>query len=74
MNSERNLSAMGENMVYFKSIRVEDLPQDVQDKAGDLTTLCAVHNHEGEQIALVATPRLAVHLAREHDMTPVSLH
>jgi hypothetical protein len=36
--------------------------------------LFAVHNAKGEQLALVATNEMAVHLALENDMQPVALH
>lgn len=74
MNTKFDLSAMGEGLVYFRDVAVADLPEDVQAQAEGFETICAVHNHTGEQIALVATPRLAAHLAREHKMQPVALH
>ena len=60
--------------VYVKPIDVADLPAEVRDQAGDLDHLFAVHNADGEQLALAATNALAVHLALENDLQPVSLH
>lgn len=74
MHTKHDLSAMGQGMVYFKPIAVADLPADMRAQAEGHEVICAVHNHEGEQIALVANPHLASHLAREHDMRPVALH
>ncbi|MDG1519625.1 MAG: DUF1150 family protein [Yoonia sp.] len=60
--------------VYVKPIDVADLPVELRDQAGDLDHLFAVHNADGEQLALAATNALAVHLALENDLQPVSLH
>lgn len=60
--------------VYVKPIDVADLPAELRDQAGDLDHLFGVHNADGEQLALVATNALAVHLALENDLQPVSLH
>ena len=73
MNTRHTLSALGEKLVYVKPVAVEDLPADVRAQAGDLTELFAVHNADGEQLALVADRSLAFSLARQHDMSPVTL-
>ena len=51
--------------VDVKPIEVADLPAELRDQAGDLDHLFAVHNADGEQLALAATNALAVHLALE---------
>ncbi|TRD23454.1 DUF1150 family protein [Palleronia caenipelagi] len=63
-----------ENIVYVRSVSAEELPQEVREKAGDLQNLYAVHNSEGERLALVAGRRLAFSVARQNDMAPVSVH
>lgn len=74
MHTKIDLDAMGAKAVYVKLIEVADLPADLREKAGDLEQLFAVHNAKGEQLALVATNELAVHLALENDLEPVALH
>ena len=74
MHTKVDLSALGEKFVYVKPVLVDDLPDEVRDKVGDLKELFAVHNAEGEQLALVADRRLAFVLARQYDMTPVAVH
>lgn len=74
MNSKVNLSALDKGIVYVKSVDVADLPRGVREQAGELETLFAVHNADGEQLALVANRALAFELARQHDMRPVTLH
>jgi len=75
MDSTFDFKALGEDrMVYVKSVAVAELPEDVRDQVPDLETLYAVHDSDGEQIALVANRALAFALARQNDMTPVTVH
>ena len=50
--------------VYVKTIAVSDLPREVRDQAGDLEQLYAVHDAQGQQLALVGDRKLAFTLAR----------
>ncbi|SMY05930.1 DUF1150 family protein [Flavimaricola marinus] len=74
MNSKADMNSPEGNFVYLKSVAVADLPVELREQAGDLETVFAVHNGEGEQVALVAHPSIASHLAEEHDMQLVTLH
>ena len=74
MKTQYDLKGLSRNIVYLKPVDVADLPQDVQDQAGDIETLFAVHNGDGEQVALVASEQIATHLAAEHDMRLVTVH
>ncbi len=74
MNAKYDLSAIEQKLVYVKPVSVADLPQSVQEQAGDAEELYAVHNSDGEQLALVADRKLAFMLARQHDMRPVTVH
>ena len=74
MNTKVNLEQLGEDLVYVKPVDVADLPEDVREQAGELDRLFAVHNAKGEQLALVANQKLAFALARQHDMSPVTVH
>ncbi|MGL5010793.1 MAG: DUF1150 family protein [Paracoccaceae bacterium] len=60
--------------VYVRPVAVSDLPDDLREEAGDLDVIYSVHAADGKQIALVANRALAFHLARQHDVTPVSVH
>ncbi|MEQ9258392.1 MAG: DUF1150 family protein [Roseovarius sp.] len=64
----------GRAIVYVRPVNVADLPEDVRAQAAGLQTLYAVHNAEGERLALVRDRTLAFMLARQHDMTPVTVH
>jgi hypothetical protein len=62
-------------LVYVRSIQVADLPEEVREQIGDdLEVIYAVHGADGQRLALVADRKLAFHLARQHDATPMSVH
>ena len=75
MNEKHDIAiAVPENIVYVRPVSVADLPDDVKEQVGELTELYAVHNPEGERLALVTDRRLAFMVARQNDMAPVSVH
>ena len=74
MNNAFELNADVGRMVYVKPIAVIDLPRAVRDQAGELEQLFAVHDAEGQQIALVANRKLAFALALQNDYAPQPLH
>ena len=74
MNTPYEINTEGDRIVYVKAIDVADLPRDVRDQAGDLDHLYAVHDSDGQQLALVADRKLAFVLARQHDLSPVAVH
>ncbi|MDJ0627496.1 MAG: DUF1150 family protein [Rhodobacter sp.] len=61
-------------IVYVRPVPVADLPQDVQAQAGGLETLFAVHDADGQRLALVRDRKLAFALARQNDLAPVNVH
>ncbi len=61
-------------IVYVRPVKVDDLPEEMRDQIGDATTIYAVHNVDGERLALVRNRRLAFMLARQHNMEPVTVH
>ena len=64
----------GERIVYVRPVAVADLPDEVRDKVPGVTTLYAVCDTDGEQLALVRDRKMAFLLARQHDMAPVNVH
>ena len=61
-------------IVYVKEVAVADLPEDMQEAAGDAEKLYAVHDADGQQLALVSDRSLAFVLARQNDYAPVAVH
>lgn len=75
MNTPFNGLPQGvDHIVYVREIAVEDLPDEVREQVGDVQAIWSVHGADGQQLAIVADRKLAFHLAREHDFTPVSVH
>ncbi|WP_298933863.1 DUF1150 family protein [uncultured Ruegeria sp.] len=74
MNTPIEINTEGDRIVYVKSVDVADLPRDLREQAGDLDHLYAVHDSDGQQLALVADRKLAFVLARQHDLSPVAVH
>ncbi len=72
--SKPDLKAIGADIVYVKPVAVADLPKELRDQAGELETIFAVHDAEGQQLALVADRNLAYVLARQYDRVPVTVH
>ncbi len=75
MNEPFDLNDTGEKpIVYVRAVDVHDLPAEVQAEAQGLEQLYAVHNSDGERLALVRDRRLAFMLARQNDFSPVTVH
>lgn len=75
MDTKYDLSKFGDDrIVYVRSVKAEDLPDEVRDQVGGLKTLYAVHNAEGARLALVKDRAMAFSLARQNDMAPVTAH
>ena len=74
MNTPIEINTEGDRIVYVKTVEVADLPRDLRDQAGDLDQLYAVHDSDGQQLALFADRKLAFVLARQHDLSPVAVH
>ena len=74
MNTKFKFPKSADTLVYVKAVDVASLPTQVRTEAGDLDQVYAVHNAEGEQLALVADRQMAFVLARENDLSPVTVH
>ena len=74
MNTPFEFHDQDSRIVYVKAVDVADLPAELQAEAGQLEQIYAVHDAEGQQLALVADRKLAFMLARQHDYAPVAVH
>ena len=75
MNTPYDLAKLGdEQIVYVRPVLVDELPEELREQAGDMKQIYAVHNSDGERLALVANRGLAFALARQNDLTPVTVH
>ena len=60
--------------VYVRPVEVSDLPSEVRDAAEGAERLYALHTAEGERLALVKDRDMAFFLARQNDLSAVSVH
>lgn len=74
MNTPFDFNDESSRIVYVKAVDVADLPDEVQAEAGEREQLYAVHDSDGQQLALVADRRMAFALARQNDYSPVAVH
>ena len=72
--AEKAALASMADAVYVKPIAVASLPDFLREQAGERETIFAVHDADGQQIALVADRDLAFMLARQHDKVPMPVH
>ncbi|SFL48232.1 DUF1150 family protein [Shimia aestuarii] len=61
-------------IVYVREVALDELPDDVRAQLSEDETLYAVHNADGERLALVKDRNLAFILARQNDFDPVTVH
>jgi hypothetical protein len=63
-----------ERIVYVRPVAVAELPAEVQEQAMGVDEIYAVHDADGQRLALVKDRTLAFVLARQNDFAPVSVH
>lgn len=63
-----------DKIVYVRPVLTKDLPAEVQAEIGGAKMVFAVHNADGERLALVRDRKLAFVLARQNDLAPVNVH
>ncbi len=61
-------------IVYVREVKAADLPDDVRARTGGLEHVYAIHGSDGEVLALVPDRRQAFVVARQNEMSPVSVH
>ena len=71
---QKKMAPQKERTVYVRSINVDELPDEVLDQTDGITELYAVYSADGERLALVKERELAFVLARQNDMSPVTVH
>ncbi len=61
----------GQPIVYVREVAPEELPEELR---GTPAKLYAVHDAQGNRLAVTPDRRVAFALARRNDLTPVSVH
>lgn len=73
-NEHDAANVQGRHIVYIRPVAVADLPVEIRKQAEGIDTLYAIGSETGQQLALVRDRQLAFAVARQNDMTPVSVH
>lgn len=63
-----------EKTVYIRQVETSTLPQEIRQQLPGVESMYAVHDTDGERLALVKDRSLAFMLARQNELTPVSVH
>lgn len=63
-----------EKTVYVRLVETRTLPREIRDQLDGIDSMYAVHDADGERLALVKDRSLAFMLARQNELTPVSAH
>jgi hypothetical protein len=63
----------GERIVYIRIVPASELPPEAQARTGG-ADVYAIHDENGARLALVADRDVAFVVARQNDLTPVSVH
>lgn len=75
MNTQHpKFSALSENTVYVRPVDVIELPEEMRAEVEGLDRIYAVHDAEGQRLALVKDRKLAFMLARQNELAPVNVH
>lgn len=75
MNTKFNFDANDSaKTVYIRQVETSSLPDDLREQLDGVASLYAVHDADGERLALVRERSLAFLLARQNELTPVSVH
>ena len=74
MSNIHEFGAEAQLTVYVRPVEVADLPSEVRDAAEGAERLYALHTSEGERLALVKDRDMAFFLARQNDLSAVSVH
>lgn len=61
----------GQPIVYVREVSGDELPEELK---GTHARLYALHDAEGNRLAVAPDRRLAFALARQNDLSPVSVH
>ena len=74
MNEKFDFSPETGNTVYIRRVALDSLPDEIRQQVPDADALYAGHGIDGERLALVKGRSLAFMLARQNELTPVSVH
>lgn len=66
--------AVGENIVYVRKLDRAELPAEIREQTTDMDQIYAIHDPNGQVLALVDDRKKAFNVARMNERQPVSVH
>ncbi len=64
----------GKRIVYVREVKTADLPDEIRARTEGMDHLYAIHDSDGDVLALVPDRDQAFVVARQNDLSPVSVH
>jgi hypothetical protein len=75
MDQEFDFGVATDNrIVYVRTVPAAEIPEELRARVGRIDHMYALHNVRGERLALVKDREMAFDLARQNDITAVSVH
>ena len=75
MNTKFDFGDAGaQTIVYVRPVALEELPREIREQAEGSAPFYALHDSEGQRLALVRDRSAAFALARQNDLAPVTVH
>lgn len=74
MQTKFDLTPADARIVYVRPVDVAGLPDELQEQAAGASVIYALHDADGSRLALVKDRSLAFMLARENNLSAVSVH
>lgn len=71
MNRNPFTDPQGHPIVYVREVAADEMPDELKDTPA---RLFALHDAEGNRLALTPDRRMAFALAKRNDLTPLSVH
>ena len=63
-----------DHIAYIRAVRTETLPEELQEQTRGIDVIYAIHDSEGQVLALVDDREKAFIVARMNEMQPMSVH
>lgn len=73
-NHEFDIPTNGQPIVYVRSVKTADLPRRIRKATEGLDEVYAILDENGAYLGLAKDRAMAFVYAKQHDMTPYSVH
>jgi hypothetical protein len=74
MHNPYDFGMKGRKIAYVRAVNVSDLSDELREGIGGQTQVFAIHDEDGQRLALVRDRKMAFIVARQNDFAPVTVH